>query len=82
MSLVKPQFEAGKAEVDRGSGVISDPAVHQRVLQDLRAWIPQHTPFIVQDEIASPILGRDGNKEFLFLLRFQPPQAAITLSSS
>ncbi len=82
VSLVKPQFEAGKAEVDRGSGVISDPAVHQRVLQDLRAWIPQHTPFIVQDEIASPILGRDGNKEFLFLLRFQPPQAAITLSSS
>src|SRR5690242_1315797 len=42
-SLVKPQFEAGKAEVDRGSGVISDPEIHQRVLNDLQTWIPQHT---------------------------------------
>ncbi len=70
VALVKPQFEAGKAEVDRGAGVISDPLVHQRVLAELKEWIPLHTPFTVQDEIASPILGRDGNREFLFLLRF------------
>ena len=35
--LVKPQFEAGKAEVDRGSGVIRDPAVHQRVCDEVSA---------------------------------------------
>jgi 23S rRNA (cytidine1920-2'-O)/16S rRNA (cytidine1409-2'-O)-methyltransferase len=70
-ALVKPQFEAGKAEVDRGSGVISDPLVHARVLQELKEWIPQYTPLQVDGEISSPIRGRDGNKEFLFLIRFQ-----------
>jgi 23S rRNA (cytidine1920-2'-O)/16S rRNA (cytidine1409-2'-O)-methyltransferase len=70
VALVKPQFEAGKAEVDRGSGVITDPEVHKRVLHDLRAWILQHTSLHVQDSSESPILGRDGNREFLFLLRF------------
>jgi 23S rRNA (cytidine1920-2'-O)/16S rRNA (cytidine1409-2'-O)-methyltransferase len=71
VALVKPQFEAGKQEVDRGAGVISDPAVHERVQRELREWIPQHTPFEVQDIADSPILGRDGNREFLFLLRFR-----------
>ncbi len=70
VALVKPQFEAGKSEVDRGGGIITDPAVHERVLQDLRTWIPQHTPLHVRESSASPILGRDGNREFFFLLRF------------
>ena len=68
VALVKPQFEAGKAEVDRGAGIISDPAVHQRVLQELEEWIPQHTPFQVQGVTDSPIYGRDGNREFLLHL--------------
>lgn len=71
VALVKPQFEAGKTEVDRGAGVISDPAIHQRILTDLQAWIPEHTTLQVEGTIDSPILGRDGNKEFLFLLRLQ-----------
>jgi 23S rRNA (cytidine1920-2'-O)/16S rRNA (cytidine1409-2'-O)-methyltransferase len=75
-ALVKPQFEAGKAEVDRGSGVIRDSEVHQRVLQELRAWIAQNTNLRVDGEVDSPILGRDGNHEFLFLLRFNPQQAS------
>src|SRR5579875_977295 len=54
VALVKPQFEAGKAEVDRGSGVISDPAVHQRVLHDLQEWILQHTRLRVRGSIDSP----------------------------
>ncbi len=70
VALVKPQFEAGKAEVDRGSGVISDPLVHERVLRELEEWIPLHTPFRVVDKTDSPITGRDGNHEFLFLLTF------------
>src|SRR5881227_61125 len=68
VALVKPQFEAGKAEVDRGEGVIRDPAVHERVLAELQAWIPQHTSFRVQGLTDSPIYGRDGNREFLLHL--------------
>jgi 23S rRNA (cytidine1920-2'-O)/16S rRNA (cytidine1409-2'-O)-methyltransferase len=71
VTLVKPQFEAGKAEVDRGSGVISDPAIHSRVLNELQEWIPQHTPFRVHGVTDSPIFGRDGNREFLFMLRLE-----------
>lgn len=68
VALVKPQFEAGKAEVDRGAGIISDPAVHSRVLHELQEWIPQHTPFHVRGLTDSPIYGRDGNREFLLHL--------------
>ncbi|MGH2507489.1 MAG: TlyA family RNA methyltransferase [Ktedonobacteraceae bacterium] len=68
VALLKPQFEAGKAEVDRGSGVISDPAVHARVLNEIQTWIPEHTSLLVQGVTDSPIHGRDGNKEFLLHL--------------
>lgn len=68
IALVKPQFEAGKAEVDRGAGIISDPAVHTRILQELQEWIPQYTPFHVQGLTDSPIYGREGNREFLLHL--------------
>ena len=68
VALVKPQFEAGKAEVDRGAGVISDPTVHTRVLEELQAWIREFTPFHVKGLTDSPIYGRDGNREFLIYL--------------
>ncbi len=68
--LVKPQFEAGKAEVDKGAGVITDPAVHTRVLDELQAWIGQHTPFKVKGLTDSPIYGRDGNREFLMYCNY------------
>ncbi len=68
VALVKPQFEAGKAEADRGAGVISDPAIHKRVLDELQAWILEHTPFHVRGLTDSPISGRDGNREFLLYL--------------
>jgi 23S rRNA (cytidine1920-2'-O)/16S rRNA (cytidine1409-2'-O)-methyltransferase len=69
VTLVKPQFEAGKAEVDKGAGVISDPAVHTRVLDELQEWIAEHTPLQVRGLTESPIYGRDGNKEFLLYLK-------------
>lgn len=72
VALLKPQFEAGKAEVDRGNGVINDPTVHARVLNEIQTWIPEHTQFQVQGITNSPISGRDGNKEFLLHLRFKP----------
>ncbi len=68
VALVKPQFEAGKAEVDRGAGIIKDPEVHGRVLQELQEWITQHTPFQIRGLTDSPIYGRDGNREFLIHL--------------
>lgn len=68
IALLKPQFEAGKAEVDRGSGIISDPAIHERVVRELQDWIPAHTPLQVRGITDSPISGRDGNKEFLLHL--------------
>jgi predicted rRNA methylase YqxC with S4 and FtsJ domains len=76
--LVKPQFEAGRAEADRGGGVISDPAVHLRVLRDLFAWLREwqerapETPLLVpRGLIGSPIAGREGNHEYLLELTAQ-----------
>jgi 23S rRNA (cytidine1920-2'-O)/16S rRNA (cytidine1409-2'-O)-methyltransferase len=68
VALVKPQFEAGKAEADRGAGVITDPAVHERVLHELQAWILEYTPFRIEGLTDSPIHGREGNREFLLHL--------------
>ncbi len=71
VALLKPQFEAGKAEVDRGRGVITDPTVHARVLSEVQTWIPEHTSLRVKGVTDSPIFGRDGNKEFLLHLALE-----------
>jgi 23S rRNA (cytidine1920-2'-O)/16S rRNA (cytidine1409-2'-O)-methyltransferase len=68
IALVKPQFEAGKAEADRGAGVIRDPAIHQRVLEDLRAFVGSRTGVAWRGVTESPLLGPAGNKEFLALI--------------
>jgi 23S rRNA (cytidine1920-2'-O)/16S rRNA (cytidine1409-2'-O)-methyltransferase len=73
VALVKPQFEAGKAEADRGAGVISDPEVRRRVLLTLLDWAPaQQPPLFPLGLVASPIAGRDGNREYLLWLGKQP----------
>jgi 23S rRNA (cytidine1920-2'-O)/16S rRNA (cytidine1409-2'-O)-methyltransferase len=75
--LVKPQFEAGKGETD--DGVVRNPAIHQRVLGEV-ADAARAAGLEVAGEIASPILGPSGNREFLLHLRVPPragsPQAA------
>lgn len=68
VALVKPQFEAGKAEADRGAGVITDPAVHERVLHELKEFVTLETNLHWAGETQSPLLGPAGNKEFLVLL--------------
>lgn len=69
VALVKPQFEAGKAEADKGEGVITDPAVHARVLAELEAFVQAELPAIAWRGVTeSPLLGPAGNKEFLVLL--------------
>lgn len=69
VALVKPQFEAGKAEADKGEGVITDPVVHARVLGELEAFVKSDLPAIAWRGVTeSPLLGPAGNKEFLVLL--------------
>ena len=63
VALVKPQFEAGRAEVGRG-GVVRDPEVHQRVCHETRAWL-ESRGWRVVGVTESPITGPEGNKEFL-----------------
>ena len=66
LALVKPQFEAGKAEADRGAGVISDPAVHARVLAELETFVHVELPTLRWlGHTESPLLGPAGNREFL-----------------
>jgi 23S rRNA (cytidine1920-2'-O)/16S rRNA (cytidine1409-2'-O)-methyltransferase len=62
--LVKPQFEAGRAEVSRGRGVIADPAVHERVRSEIDAALTD-AGLTVAGWTDSPITGADGNREFL-----------------
>jgi 23S rRNA (cytidine1920-2'-O)/16S rRNA (cytidine1409-2'-O)-methyltransferase len=72
IALVKPQFEAGRDDVPRG-GVIRDTAVHRRVLIQLAADAG-HAGFAAVNLMASPRTGRQGNREFLALLRaVEPP---------
>lgn len=62
--LVKPQFEAGRRDVARGRGVIADPEVQQRAVDDVtRAFVEAGAT--VTGVIESPLRGAEGNKEFL-----------------
>lgn len=66
--LVKPQFEAGRAEVGKG-GIVREEAAQLAALEKVRQCIAdlgaKHT-----DSIESPILGAEGNREFLLYSRF------------
>jgi 23S rRNA (cytidine1920-2'-O)/16S rRNA (cytidine1409-2'-O)-methyltransferase len=69
IALVKPQFEAGKVEADKGRGVIRDPAVQQAVLAGVREFALAELPgCVLTGSIESPITGADGNREFLLAL--------------
>jgi 23S rRNA (cytidine1920-2'-O)/16S rRNA (cytidine1409-2'-O)-methyltransferase len=70
IALVKPQFEAGKTEVDKGRGVIRDRAVQDAVLADVTAFaLDQLRGAVLIGSMDSPITGADGNREFLIGLR-------------
>jgi 23S rRNA (cytidine1920-2'-O)/16S rRNA (cytidine1409-2'-O)-methyltransferase len=65
--LVKPQFEAGRREADRGRGVIRDPAVWRRVLGEVAATADA-LGLGMMGAMASPIRGPAGNVEFFLHL--------------
>ena len=66
VALVKPQFEAGRAEVRKG--VIRDEAVHQRVVEEIAA-AAAGVGLTPMGSTSSPITGQKGNVEFLLHLR-------------
>ena len=68
LALIKPQFEAGKAEADRGAGVIRDPEIHRRVVDELARFVNELPGWRWVGATPSPVLGPAGNREFLALL--------------
>ena len=65
--LVKPQFEAGRERV--GKGVITDPKLHEDILNEVADFIDEHTGLALEAADYSPIRGPEGNIEFLFFLK-------------
>ena len=61
--LIKPQFEVGRAEVGKG-GIVRDAEKHERVVGEVNQFAGS-VGLLVRGVIESPILGADGNKEFL-----------------
>ena len=66
--LVKPQFEAGRAEASRGKGVIRDPAIHRRTLGEVAGALDA-AGAVIMGAMPSPITGSAGNIEFLLYAR-------------
>jgi 23S rRNA (cytidine1920-2'-O)/16S rRNA (cytidine1409-2'-O)-methyltransferase len=67
VALVKPQFEAGRADVERG-GLVRDPAVHARVVAEVEA-AARAVGLVPMGSTPSPITGAAGNQEYLLHLR-------------
>ena len=65
--LVKPQFEAGRSEVDKGGGVIRDPEVHRRVVDEVTAQAADWGAR-VEGVADSGLPGPKGNREFFLYL--------------
>jgi len=66
--LVKPQFEAGREQVGKG-GIIRDSEIQQRAVEKVRTAVAD-LGSVSTDVIESPILGAEGNREFLLYARF------------
>lgn len=67
VALIKPQFEAGRAEIGK-NGVVRDASVHERVISEILAFADQ-TGFEIDGLSFSPITGPKGNIEFLLYMR-------------
>jgi 23S rRNA (cytidine1920-2'-O)/16S rRNA (cytidine1409-2'-O)-methyltransferase len=76
--LVKPQFEAGRQAVARGRGVVRDPAVWADVLTRTRSALSDQGAAMI-DAMVSPLLGADGNVEFLAHVRAHAPAPSVAV---
>lgn len=63
VALIKPQFEVGKGQVGKG-GIVRDESKHQEVVKKIQSFL-ENQGYDVSGVIPSPILGAEGNKEFL-----------------
>ena len=63
--LIKPQFEAGRGEVGKG-GIVRDPEIHERVVSQVNEFAHE-IGLVCVGCVDSPVLGADGNREFLAL---------------
>jgi len=68
VALVKPQFEAGREHVGKG-GVVHDPTVQREVCERAVAWVAAQPGWTAVGIVESPILGPEGNREFLLYAR-------------
>jgi 23S rRNA (cytidine1920-2'-O)/16S rRNA (cytidine1409-2'-O)-methyltransferase len=68
IALVKPQFEAGRANVGKG-GIVRDESVQDAVLAEIATWIPSNAGWSAIGTMDSPVRGGDGNREFLIAAR-------------
>jgi 23S rRNA (cytidine1920-2'-O)/16S rRNA (cytidine1409-2'-O)-methyltransferase len=71
VALIKPQFEAGREQASKGSGVIRDPQIHEQVC-DAVCEATRGAGFQVLGVVPSPILGPKGNREFLMAAVYLP----------
>ena len=69
LALIKPQFELGKEEVDAGRGVVRDPVAQQHAVDKIERFVRETLNKEWVGVIESPILGGEGNREFLACLR-------------
>ena len=65
VSLIKPQFEAGKEAVDKGRGVITDPMIHEEVIAKIKKFGTEELGLEWLGIATSPLKGPKGNIEFL-----------------
>jgi 23S rRNA (cytidine1920-2'-O)/16S rRNA (cytidine1409-2'-O)-methyltransferase len=64
VAMVKPQFEAGKAQVNKG--IIKNDFVRRQILKDFEQWAKQY--FVIKDKRDSDVTGTKGNRERFYLL--------------
>jgi 23S rRNA (cytidine1920-2'-O)/16S rRNA (cytidine1409-2'-O)-methyltransferase len=64
IALIKPQYEAGRQAV-AGSGVVRNAEIHERVCNEISAWLSAQPHWRVLGLTDSPITGSGGNREFL-----------------
>ena len=64
ITLIKPQFEAGRERVGK-KGVVRDPAVHMDVVEMIRHFVREEVGWVMHQLSFSPITGPEGNIEFL-----------------
>jgi 23S rRNA (cytidine1920-2'-O)/16S rRNA (cytidine1409-2'-O)-methyltransferase len=71
IALIKPQFEVGKNKLGKG-GIVKDKHLYSSVISTIQ-HVGKHCQLAYQDHMDSPLLGGDGNKEFLMYFKKAVP---------